>query len=119
MKRAEDIIGVCQANPAASTSATDHVAQARRARRLWLKALQRGLAACWALGVLALMAGAANAATLTWDPGHTPATPSGGAGTWGPHKRQLVERHLGRGVERHHRHRRHCRVLRHGGHRDA
>ena len=82
MKRAEDIIRVCQANPAASASATDHVAQARRARRLWLKALQRGLAACWVLGVLALMAGAANAAALTWDPGHTPATPSGGAGTW-------------------------------------
>ncbi|MGN6370263.1 MAG: autotransporter-associated beta strand repeat-containing protein, partial [Phycisphaerae bacterium] len=43
---------------------------------------KRRLSACYLTLAAALAGSAANAATLTWDPGQTPATPSGGAGTW-------------------------------------
>ena len=46
--------------------------------------------------IAALLPAAAAAQTLSWDPGHTPATPSGGAGGLdgrsGGHG-QLVQRH--------------------------
>lgn len=50
--------------------------------------LQRGLftssasAICLCMGSLLSLSGFAYAANLNWDPGLTPATPSGGTGTW-------------------------------------
>ncbi|BCM93312.1 hypothetical protein IAD21_05203 [Abditibacteriota bacterium] len=55
---------------------------AETATAFWKRTLQRGLTLCCFFVLVVALQSASNAATLTWDPGHTPTTPSGGAGTW-------------------------------------